>query len=102
MSDAPAPGGLVARLLDRADGRVTALRPSVRPTFAAEQTRDEPFLETTEETPAAPPAASPVVPASPAEVTLLGVGPAIRPEVVATNRVGEATEGHIVQECPGR
>ena len=67
MSDAPAPGGLVARLLDRADGRVTALRPSVRPTFAAEQTRDEPFLETTEETPAAPPAASPVVTASPAE-----------------------------------
>jgi len=38
-----------------------------------------------------------LVPASPADVTLLGVGPKIKPEEVATSAVGEATEGRIVQ-----
>jgi DNA/RNA endonuclease YhcR with UshA esterase domain len=38
-----------------------------------------------------------LVPASLTDVTLLGVGPKIKPEEVATNMVGEATEGSIVQ-----
>ena len=55
MSEAPAPiGGFTARLLDRAEGRVTALRPGIPPVFAAEQARAAPVLERSEEVPTEP------------------------------------------------
>ena len=54
MSEAPAPtGGFAARLLDRAEGRVTALRPGIAPVFAAEQARAAPVLERSEDAPTA-------------------------------------------------
>lgn len=55
MSAAPAPtGGFAARLLDRAEGRVTALRPGIAPVYAAEQARAAPVLERNETVPTAP------------------------------------------------
>lgn len=59
MSEAPAPtGGFAARLLDRAEGRVTALRPGIPPVFAAEQARAEPVLERSDAVLAAPAASA--------------------------------------------
>lgn len=55
----PSPTGLAARLLDRADGGVSTLRPRIPQIFAAEQARAAPMLERTEEVAAAPPASSP-------------------------------------------
>ena len=55
MSEERAPtGGFAARLLDRAEGRVTALRPGIAPVFAAEQARAAPVLERSETVPTAP------------------------------------------------
>ncbi|WP_343519445.1 hypothetical protein [Sphingomonas sp.] len=58
MSDAPAPPGLAARLLERADGGVSTLRPRIAQTFAAEQARAAPLIERTGEVVAPPPPAS--------------------------------------------
>ncbi|MCW4460946.1 hypothetical protein OK349_04450 [Sphingomonas sp. BT-65] len=72
MSGARPSAGLAARLLDRADGGVSTLRPSIAQTFAAEQARGAPVLERTEEVAAPPPvspqrrdASAPVVSAAP-------------------------------------
>ena len=60
MSEAPAsPCGFTARLLDRADGRINALRPGIPPVFSAEQERSAPLLERTEQSRTAPPIAAP-------------------------------------------
>lgn len=56
MNDARPSAGLAARLLDRADGGVSALRPRIAQTFAPEQSRAAPLLERTEEVAASPPA----------------------------------------------
>jgi hypothetical protein len=56
MSDgAPGPG-LAARLLRRAEGRVTALRPQIASTFSADAAQEAPRLEQTGEIAATPPA----------------------------------------------
>ena len=55
MTEAPvSPGGFTARLLDRAEGRVSALRPGIAPVFAAEQARAAPVLARSEEMPTVP------------------------------------------------
>ena len=82
MSERLAAGGLAARLLDRAEGRVAALRPSLPPTFAAEQAQGEPMLETTEEAPSRSPAAPPAGSAVSGESRETAVSPAPAPRLM--------------------
>jgi hypothetical protein len=55
MSDGAPRQGLAARLLHRAEGRVTALRPQIASTFSADAAQEAPRLERTEEVAATPP-----------------------------------------------
>ena len=56
MSDGAPRQGLAARLLHRAEGRVTALRPQIASIFSADAAQEVPRLERTEEVAATPPA----------------------------------------------
>lgn len=55
MSETPTGSGFTARLLGRAEGQVTALRPQIANLFAAEGGNTAPLLERTEEMVTAPP-----------------------------------------------
>jgi hypothetical protein len=93
MSETPASGGLTARLLDRVEGRVSALRPSLPPTFAAEQARKAPLLEITEEVPAALPTAPPATTAVRAQSRAATASPPPAPRLMPPAAPADAPKG---------
>ena len=115
MSETPAlTGGFAARLLNRAEGQVIALRPGIAPVFAAEQARAAPVLEPSEDVltaPMAQPAARAELPRSSAatdsasapEFRLMPVvAKSIAPRQIAKPQPGANAEPATFQPAPAQ
>jgi hypothetical protein len=76
MSEGVPRQGFAARLLRRAEGRVTALRPQIASIFSADATQETPLLKRTEEIAETPPASPSHAPNLPAAAA----APQARPE----------------------